>query len=104
MAEFVIAYIGKKEMSKDQGMKHREQWMGWLSGLGDAVVNPGTPLSQNKVIGADGKAVDVSDDQVLTGFTVVQADDLDAALAMAKNCPYVGTMGHVQVAQVMKMG
>ncbi len=104
MSEFLIAYIGKKDMPKEEGMKHRELWQAWLGKLGDAVVNPGTPLAQSKLVTAGGQTAEVDEAQVLTGFTVVKADSMDAALEMARDCPYLGTMGHLQVAQVMKMG
>ena len=39
----------------------------------------------------------------LTGFTVVRAETLDAALEMAKACPFL-EMGDLQVAEMKNMG
>ena len=47
----------------------------------------------------------VSDDgesEALTGFSIVEAESMDAALDMAKNCPFL-EMGTLEVAEVMNM-
>ena len=104
MAEYLIAYVGEKQMSKEEGAKQMQKWRVWIGSLGDAVVNPGTPLAQNKVVSADGSIEDAGEEDRITGISIVKADDLDAALAIARGCPYLGVMGNLQVAQVMKMG
>ena len=103
MSEYLIAYVGEKQMDKEEGMAHRKKWFAWIEGLGDAVVNPGTPLTANKVVAEDGSVADPAPEAKLTGFTVVKAESLDAALAMAQASPYLGAMGQLQVAQIMKM-
>ena len=39
----------------------------------------------------------------LTGYTIVTADDLDAAVAMAKGCPILSSGGSVEVAETIEM-
>ncbi|GMQ82544.1 MAG: hypothetical protein BMS9Abin05_1998 [Rhodothermia bacterium] len=102
MPNYIIAYYGgKKPESPEEGAKDMEKWKAWIGGLGDAVVNPGTPLGKSKIVSSGG----VSDDggsNPLTGFSMVKADGMEAALEMAKGCPFLeyGTLG---VAEVMKM-
>ncbi len=77
------------------------RWQAWLGDLGDAVVNPGTPLGKSRIVSSDG----VSDDggpNPLTGFSIVEADSMDAALEMAKACPFLD-IGTIEVAEVMEM-
>ena len=50
MPEYLVAYVGEKQMSKEEGARHMEEWKAWIGGLGDAVVNHGTPLAQNRVV------------------------------------------------------
>ena len=103
MPEFIIAYHGGKEPeSPEEGAKHMERWKAWLGNLGDAVVNPGTPLKDVKTVTADGMT-DATGDDRLTGFTVVNAEGIDGALAMAKDCPFLD-MGTLTVAEMIKMG
>ena len=102
MANYIIAYHGgKKPDSPAEGAKQMTRWQAWLGGLGDAVVNPGTPLGKSRIVSSDG----VSDDggsNPLTGFSIVEADSMDAALEMAKECPFL-EIGTIEVAEVMKM-
>ena len=74
--------------SPEEGAKHMEKWKAWVDGLGDAMVNPGTPLGDSKTVSADG----VSDDggsNPLLGFSIVKADGMDAALEIARGCPFL---------------
>ena len=78
------------------------KWKAWVDGLGDAVVNPGTPLGKSKTVSSAG----VSDDggsNPMSGFSIVTADSMDAALEMAKKCPFLEFGGTLEVAEVMEM-
>ena len=103
MSNYIIAYHGgNKPANPEEGGKHMEKWKAWVGGLGDAVVNPGTPLGKSKTVSSNG----VSDDggsNPLMGFTIVKADDIDAVLEMAKICPHVEFGGTLEVAEMMEM-
>lgn len=103
MSNYIFAYHGGGEMpaSPEEGAKQMAKWQAWVGGLGDAMVNPGTPLGKSKTVSAGG----VSDDggsNPLSGFSVVKADSMDAALKMARACPYLD-MGTIEVARMMEM-
>jgi hypothetical protein len=58
-------------------------WKSGAGSLGDATVNPGTPVGKSKIAGSSG----ISDDggsNPLTGLSIVTADNMDAAVTMAK--------------------
>ena len=102
MADYIIAYIGGRQPeTPEEGKAQKARWDAWISDLGDAVVNPGTPLAMSKTIGPDGVA-DADPDRKLTGFSVVKADSLEDAIEIAKKCPFLA-MGTLEVAQVMQM-
>jgi hypothetical protein len=102
MPEYILAYHGgKKPESPEEGAKHMAKWKAWLGGLGDAVVNPGTPLGKSKIVSSDGVS-DGGGSNALTGFSIVKADNMDAALEMAKGCPFL-EIGTLEVAEVKKM-
>lgn len=102
MPNYIIAYHGgKKPDSPEEGARLMAKWKSWVADLGDAVVDPGTPLGKSKTVSSDG----VSDDggsNPLMGFSVVKAESLDAALEIAKACPHL-EIGTLEVAEVMKM-
>ncbi len=102
MSNYVFAYHGgKKPESPEEGTILMVKWKAWVGGLGDAVVNPGSPLGMSKTVSFDG----VSDDggsNPLSGFSIVKADSMDAALEMAKGCPHL-EHGTIEVAEMKEM-
>jgi hypothetical protein len=105
MSNYVFIYYGEPKFeSRDDGAKYQDRWRSWVSGIGDAWVNPGTPFGTPKTVSAAG----VTDSSAttasgrVTGFSVVKADNLDAALAMAQACPHL-EHGTVDVAEAYDM-
>jgi hypothetical protein len=74
----------------------------WAIGLGNAMVNPAIPLKKAKTVSSAGVADDAAVKR-LTGFSIVKADSMDAALEMAKRCPHL-EHGTVDVSEAMDMG
>ena len=70
--------------------------------MGDAVVNPGTPLKDTKTVSADG-VEDGGGPNPVMGYTEVVADDIDAAVKMAQASPFL-EMGSIEVAQIVHLG
>ena len=104
MSKFIIIYYPGKQhanTSPEEGAEGRAKFGAWLAGLGDAVVDPGTPLGKRKTVTSDGVS-DGGGANSFMGFSVVQADSLDAAVGMAKDCPLL-EMGKVEVAEMMEM-
>ncbi|HHG89843.1 MAG TPA: hypothetical protein ENJ90_05100 [Devosia sp.] len=103
MAKFAIFYLGgNKEMSPEDAKAHRQGWQVWLNGLGEAVVSPANPLKGSKSVSRAGVS-DADGVTRITGYTIVEAPDMEAALAMAKDCPFLD-MGTLEVAEMMSMG
>jgi hypothetical protein len=103
MSDYVFAYYGEPKFDNPQtGAKHMAKWKAWVGGLGDAVINPGAPFGKTKTVSAGGSADDRGSDR-LVGYSVVKAESMEAALAMAKRCPHLDH-GTIDVAEVMDMG
>ena len=101
MPKYVLAYLGgDKPASPEEGAKNMAEWQAWLGGLGEAVVNPGTPLSGTQTVSLDGVAPSSS---TMAGFTIVEAGSIDAAIAMAKSSPFLKINGTIDVSEVMEM-
>lgn len=103
MSNYIIAYHGgKKPESPEEGNTQMTKWKIWIADLGDAAVNPGSPMGVSKIVSSTG----VSDDDgsyTMSGFSVVKADSFDSALDMAKACPFLETGGTLKVAELMEM-
>ena len=103
MSNYVLAYHGgKMPESPEEGAKGMAKFKAWVGGLGDAVVNPGTPLGKSKTVSSGGVS-DGGGSNPLIGFSIVKADSMDAALEMAKACPTLEIGGTIEVAEVMEM-
>ena len=102
MPNYVFAYHGGKEPeSPEEGVRERAKWNAWLSDLGDAAVNPGTPMAMHKTVSSSGVS-DGGGSNPMSGFSIFKADSMDAALEMAKECPFL-EMGTIVVAEAMEM-
>ncbi len=102
MSQYIFAYHGgNMPENPEEGAKHMAKWEAWVGGLGTAVVNPGTPLGKSKTVSSSGVADDGGANPLL-GFSIFEADSLDAAVEMAKGCPYL-EFGTIEVAEVKEM-
>ncbi len=104
MSNYVFTYYSEpKFQSPEEGSKYMANWKAWVGNLGDALVNPGVPFGKSKTVSSSGVSDDAGSNRV-TGFSIVKADSMDAALKMAKACPHLehGTMG-VHEAMEMSM-
>ena len=101
MAKYIMVYKGNtansmSSLPKEQVTKMMEAFGEWLGSMGPAVVDKGDAFkSGGKSITPDGV---VAADDLLTGYSIVEAKDFDEALGLAKNNPMVaGRAGTVEV-------
>lgn len=87
MATYLLVYKGGSmpETEAEQGQV-MEAWGKWFSGLGEAVVDGGNPFGPSKSVSADGSISDGASSR-LSGYSILKAENLDAAAALAKDCP-----------------
>jgi hypothetical protein len=101
MPKYVIAYLGGKQVvNPDTRAVQMAKWKAWVDGLGSRMVNPGMPLGQGRRVSSDGVSERGPDH--LAGFSIVLADNLDAALDIARHCPFL-EIGSIEVAEAMEM-
>jgi hypothetical protein len=104
MPKYVLAYHGgsmpDSEAERAAGMA---AWGAWLGSLGDAVVDAGHPTGPSKTIVADGSTRDGGGANPLSGYSLINATDLDTAVTLAKGCPIFAGGGTVEVAEAIEM-
>lgn len=102
MAHYIFAYHGgRKPDTPEEGAEVMARWRAWFESLGDAVVNPGNPVGKSKIVSAGGIAGHGGANP-LSGFSIMNADSMDAALAIAQGCPHLD-FGTIEVAEMMDM-
>ena len=102
MSTFIFAYHGgKMPDSPEEGQKLMKRWQDWMGGLGAALVEPGNPVGKSKTVSASG----VTDDggaNPLSGYSIVEADSIEAAIEMAKGSPHLDH-GTIEIAPIVEM-
>jgi hypothetical protein len=89
MTNYLLLYSGGKmpESEAEQAAVLKE-WEAWFGQVGSALVDAGNPFTpQAKTVSSDGQVSEGSIGTMASGYSVVKADSLDAAVAMAKSCP-----------------
>lgn len=103
MPKYIFAYHGGgMPETPEEGAKVMAAWQAWYGSMGEAVAEGGAPVGMSKTVSSSGVADDGGSNP-LSGYTVVNAADQDAACEMAKGCPILESGGTVEVAECMEM-
>ena len=66
--------------------KGMELWMAWAAKCGDQLVDFGSPLGGGQRLSASGSSPSDND---VTGYSILQAEDMDAAKALLQAHPHL---------------
>jgi hypothetical protein len=103
MPQYIITYIGGDQPSSpEEGKQHFSKYMDWLSSLGDSAVSPANPLKNTSTVNSDG-TVTTGGTTSMSGFTIIEADSMEAALLIAKGCPFLDIGGSLEVSELVEM-
>ena len=93
MTKFVVIYYASEsvleQMSKAtpeemaEGMK---PWMAWAERCGDGLIDIGTPLTGGRRLSKSGAS---PSDKGVVGYSILQADNLEAAQALLDGHPHL---------------
>jgi len=101
MPNYLLAYHGGGGMAQDEAARNAimAQWGKWFQELGAALVDGGNPVMRAKTISSKGAVADGGGQNPVSGYSVVKADNLDAAVKLAKGCPVLVGGGTIEVAE-----
>ena len=99
MAKFGLVYLGggvpENEAERGATMK---AWGAWFGGLGSALVDGGNAFTTNAKSITSNEIITAGPQELpVTGYSIVKADSLDAAVALAKECPLLRSGSHSQI-------
>ena len=90
MAKFIFLYRGPAtdmdDMTEEQSKEVMAKWQAWMGGVGDALQVIGSPCGPRASVVDDGSGGTAAD---MNGYTIVEADNLDAAKALTENHPFL---------------
>jgi hypothetical protein len=89
MESYLLLYSGgNMPESEAENKAITDDWMAWFGKLGSALADGGNPFTPNaKTIAPDGRVSNGSGGPMPSGYSIIKADSLDAAVALAKGCP-----------------
>jgi len=105
MPKYVLAYHGGgMPESEEEQARHMAAWESWMGSHSANFVDMGAPIGVAKTVASDGSVADGGGPNPMSGYGLIEADDMDAAVAIAKGCPVV-TMsdGTVEVAETFEI-
>jgi hypothetical protein len=111
MSEFTYLFRGREtSASPEQMQKTMEKWVAWFKELGvnGHIKDPGRPLEhtgkvvkgKQKIVN-DGPYAEAKD--VVGGFVVIEAKDIEQAVELSKGCPILEVGGSVEVRPVQEL-
>ena len=112
MEKFIYLFRGGMEghgLSPEDMQAHMQKWMNWMKSLGEkGIMVSGEPLqtigkqvSGTKKVVTDGPFVEAK--EMVGGYLIVNAKDIDEAVEISKGCPIFNEDGKLEVRPIQKM-
>jgi len=97
MANYVFSFRVPSDYKPNAGTP--AEWQAWFGGLGASLVDVGKAVTEYTALGEVG-----GNGSRFVAYSIVSADDLDAAQALAKDCPVLRVGGGVEIGPEMIVG
>jgi hypothetical protein len=96
MPNFVFSFRVPSDYRPNDGTP--AEWQAWFGELGSALADIGHAVNDYASLGEVGGS-----GSRMVAYSVVSAEDVDSALALAKDCPVLQVGGGVEVGPVMEV-
>jgi len=105
MPTYLVTYHGGQGMPSDPEAVQQmlAAFQAWVAEVGPAMRDPGAPLANAKTVSADG-ALDGQREASIGGYTILEADSLDAAVGLVGSHPFLAGGGSLQVNEAAAVG
>ena len=97
MTSYLVTYHGGGMPETEEGRQQAMAAFGaWVGKVGDALADPGAPLGKAMTVSADDVHCGAADGPV-AGYSVLRADDMESAVSLVRDHPFVGRGGSLTV-------
>ncbi len=104
MPMYLLAYHGGSPNETDEAREHAmAAWVDWMGGLGAALADGGKPVVQSATVASDGSSSAGGGSNPVSGYSVVTADSLEAAVALVAGCPILASGGSVEIGETVDL-
>ena len=94
MGKFIVLYHAPasanqqmENASPEEMQAGMQAWMKWAEACGSGLVDMGAPLANGQSVTTSGT---VASDREVTGYSILQAESMEAAVAMLQGHPHLG--------------
>ncbi len=101
MPRYALVFRGGMPETPEQGERMMQDWNAWMADLGAALVEPGAGFGKSRFL--TGPGAETAAPNPLSGYSIVEASDHDAAVALASKNPIFGLGGTIEIVPEMKM-
>jgi len=103
MSQYIFTYLGGDQPSSlEEGKQHYAKYKEWLFSLGDSAVSPANPFKNTSTVNSNG-TVTTGSTTSMSGFTIIEADSMEATLEIAKACPFLDIGGSLEVSELVQV-
>ena len=104
MAKYLFVYHGGKNPESDEEYKEvMDAWGSWFGSMGAAVVDGGNPVGQSNTVHSDGNVTADGGSNPVSGYSLIEATNVEEAIARAQACPILPAGGSVELAEAIDM-
>ncbi len=90
MTKYILLYRGPAtpmaDFTPQQAAESAQAWGEWMGRVGAGLVDGGAPFGERGAVAGDGSSPKASDQN---GYSIVEAENLDAARALVKGHPFL---------------
>ena len=106
MTQFILLYKGpatpQAEITPEMGAQLTQAWGAWMGKVGASLVSGGAPfVGSSTAVVADGSTRSASD---LTGYTIVEAPDIEAAKTLVGGNPFLDDGSSKFAVEIYELG
>ena len=104
MAKYLFVYHGgKMPETPEEGARIMAAWNEWMAGVGKGLIDGGNPVGQSITVQSDSSVARNGGANPVSGYTIIEAANEDAAIEIAKGCPILSNGGSVELAEAIDM-
>src|SRR5262245_24916264 len=99
MTKFLVTYHGSEMPHEPEAIAQaRDAFIQWAGKTGAALVDRGEVIRSFRTLDRDGRREGAAEGP-FNGWSVIEAEDADAALELLKDHPFIGRGGQLQIGE-----
>lgn len=104
MAKYLLVYHGGSKPGSEEEVKQvMDAWGQWFASMGADVIDGGNPVGPSTTVNSDGSVAGNGGANPASGYSLIEAGNVDEAIAKARGCPILAAGGSIELAETFDM-